>query len=78
VVSYKIGTVNAYYARLSMMAVDLTADLYLNDEVLVNGRAIKIKKIKVDYENVDCGRKGETVVVNVDFPVADGDELMRS
>ena len=77
-VSYKIGTVNAYYARLSMMAVDLTADLYLNDEVLVNGRAIKIKKIKVDYENVDCGRKGETVVVNVDFPVADGDELMRS
>ena len=89
-VSFKIGTVNAYYAKLSMMAVDLTADIHLKDTIVVNnqparnashsdaGGELIIKIIKIGYEKVECGKRGETVVINADFPVAIGDELVRT
>ncbi|MDP1743660.1 MAG: hypothetical protein Q8L51_02615 [Candidatus Amesbacteria bacterium] len=77
-VSYKIGTVNAYYAKLSMMAVDLTSDIHLMDTISINSQEFKIRKIKKEYLFVDLATKGETVVINADFPVAIGDELVRT
>ncbi|MBI5358267.1 hypothetical protein HZB69_01400 [Candidatus Amesbacteria bacterium] len=77
-VSFKIGTVNAYYAKLSMMAVDLTAEIHLGDLVSINSQEFKISKIKNEHIFIDFARKGETVVINADFPVAIGDELVRS
>lgn len=60
------------------MAVDLTADLHLADEITINNQVLKVRKIKIDYSQVERGAKGETVVINADFPVANGDELVRS
>lgn len=77
-VSFRIGKVNTYYAKLKMMAVDLTADLHLADEIIINSQVLKVRKIKVEYSEVDLGHKGETVVLNADFPVAIGDELVRT
>lgn len=77
-VSFKIGTVNAYYAKLKMMAVDLTADLHLKDVLIINNQELIIKEIRSDYLRKDRATKGETVVLNADFPVAIGDELVRS
>lgn len=77
-VSYKIGTVIAYYATSQMMAVDLTADLHLKDTLFINNQELKVRAIKSEYYLVDFARKGETVVINADFPVAIGDELVRS
>ena len=76
-VSYKIGTVIGYYPTSGLMAVDLTADLYIHDKIIIKNQDSIIKEIKIEYENVECGRKGETVVINADFPVAIGDELVR-
>jgi hypothetical protein len=78
VVSYKIGAVNAYYAKLSMMAVDLTADLHLKDIIIINNQELIIKEIKSEYLRIDRAKKGDTVVINADFPVAIGDELVRT
>lgn len=77
-VSYKIGTVNAYYAKLSMMAVDLTADLHLKDIIIIKNQELIIKEIKSEYLRIDRAKKGDTVVINADFPVAIGDELVRT
>ena len=77
-VSYKIGTVNAYYAKLSMMAVDLTADLHLKDIIIIKNQELMIKEIKSEYLRIDRAKKGDTVVINADFPVAIGDELVRT
>ncbi len=77
-VSYKIGTVIAYYATSGLMAVDLMADIHLNDVIFINNKELKIKLIKNEYLFCDFARKGETVVINADFPVAIGDELVRS
>jgi len=81
VVGYKIGTVIAYYATSGLMAVDLTADLHLKDKIIIKNQDSIIniiKIIKIEHVSVDRGRKGETVVINADFPVAIGDELVRS
>lgn len=77
-VSYKIGTVIAYYATSQMMAVDLTADLHLGDKIIIKNQESRINLIKIEHFSVDCGHRGETVVINADFPVAIGDELVRS
>lgn len=77
-VSYKIGTVIAYYATSGLMAVDLTADIHLNDTTYIHNQELRIRVIKNEYIFCDFARRGETVVINADFPVAIGDELVRS
>lgn len=77
-VSYKIGTVIAYYATSQMMAVDLTADIHLKDTLYINNQELKVQQIKSEHYLIDFAHKGETVVINADFPVAIGDELVRS
>ena len=61
-----------------MMAVDLTADLHLKDTIVVNNQELIVCQIKDGYLKLDRAKKGNTVVINADFPVAIGDELVRT
>lgn len=75
---YKIGTVVSVYPTTSRMAVDLVGDVHLGDKLRVDGKKFIVTILKDDYQEVESAKRGSTIIMNMDFGITEGDELITS
>lgn len=73
---YKIGTVVSVYPTTSRMAVDLVGDVHLGDRLRINNHKFVVTILKDDYQEVESAKRGSTIIVNMDFGITIGDELI--
>ena len=75
---YKIGTVVSVYPTTSMMAVDLVGDVHLGDRLRINNHKFIVTVLKDDYQQIESAKRGSTIIMNMDFGITEGDELITS
>ena len=75
---YKIGTVVSVYPTTSKMAVDLVGDVHLGDKLKINNQKFLVTVLKDDYRKVEEAKRGSTIIMNMDFCITIGDEIITS
>lgn len=75
---YKIGTVVSVYPTTGRMAVDLVGDVHLGDHLRINNQKFIVTILKEDYQEVESAKRGSTIIMNMDFGITEGDEIITS
>lgn len=75
---YKIGTVVSVYPTTGRMAVDLVGDVHLGDRLRINNHKFIVSVLKEDYQEVESAKRGSTIIMNMDFGITEGDEIITS
>ncbi len=74
-----IGVVTHFFDRISVAVIQLEADLYLGDWVLIYGPhtnlAQEVQSMQFEHQPIDRGVRGEEIAIKVDQPVRRGDEV---
>ncbi len=74
-----VGVVTHYFSRLSVAAILLDDELYLEDWVLFNGPHTQFEQqvlsMQINHQAVEQGLPGEEIAIQVDDVVRAGDEV---
>jgi hypothetical protein len=74
-----VGTVTRFFDRISVAVVQLEADLYLEDWILVHGPRTEfeqmVRSIQINHQPIDKGEAGEEIAIKLDAPARYGDEV---
>jgi putative protease len=74
-----VGIITHYFDRLGVAVVQLNADLYLEDWILIEGPRTALEQqvysMQINRQPVDRGVQGEEVAIKVDDTVREGDEV---
>jgi hypothetical protein len=60
------------------MAVDLVGDVHLGDKLKINNQKFLVTVLKDDYRKVEEAKRGSTIIMNMDFGITIGDEIITS
>ena len=58
------------------MAVDLVGDVHLGDKLRVGSKKFIVTILKDDYQEVESAKRGSTIIMNMDFGITEGDEII--
>ncbi|MBI5959712.1 MAG: translation elongation factor-like protein [Chloroflexi bacterium] len=74
-----IGVVTHYFDRLGVAVIQLDADLYLEDWILIEGPRTaveqQVQSMQINRQTIDRGEPGDEVAIKVDDMVREGDEV---
>jgi hypothetical protein len=74
-----VGTVTHFFDRISVAVVQLEADLYLEDWILVHGPRTEfeqmVRSMQIDRQPIDKGEAGEEIGLKLESPARFGDEV---
>jgi U32 family peptidase len=77
----EIGRVSHYYGKIGVAVVDLTGELKIGDEILIEGKDSKIKQkvtsMQIEHENVEKAVAGQSIGLKVDGKVKDGYKVYK-
>lgn len=74
-----VGVVTHYFSRLSVAAILLDDELYLEDWVLFNGPHTQFEQqvlsMQINHEAIDRAVAGEEIAIKVNDAVREGDDV---
>jgi putative protease len=77
----EVGKVSHYYGKIGVAVVDLTGELKIGDEILIEGKDSKIKQkvtsMQIEHENVEKAVAGQSIGLKVDGKVKDGYKVYK-
>lgn len=77
----EIGTVNDFFARPVVAALELTAPLKVGDKILIKGHTTNIEmtvaSMQINNVNVNEAKKGDNIGIKVTDRVRKGDTVYK-
>jgi putative protease len=77
----EVGKVSHYYGKIGVAVVDLTGELKIGDEILIEGKDSKIRQkvtsMQIEHENVEKAVAGQSIGLKVDGKVKDGYKVYK-
>ena len=78
----QIGHVSAYYSKISVAAIELTATLSVGEKIRVKGATtdfeIEVTSMQIDHEAVETAAAGASIGVLVPDKVRRNDAVFRA
>lgn len=77
----EVGKVSHYYDKIKVAVVDLTAELKVGDEILIEGGDSKVRQkvtsMQVEHESIQKASAGESIGMKVEGKVRDGYKVYK-
>ena len=78
----KIGDVIHYYTNVEVAVVELTGKLKVGDRIMIKGATTDftqlVKSIQIDHDQVTEAKSGDSIGLEVEYRVREGDKVFRS
>ena len=78
----KIGDVIHYYTNVEVAVVELTGKLKAGDRIMIKGATTDftqlVKSIQIDHDQVTEAKSGDSIGLEVEYRVREGDKVFRS
>jgi putative protease len=77
----EVGKVSHYYGKIGVAVVDLTGELKIGDEILIEGKDSKIRQkvtsMQIEHEDIEKAVAGQSIGLKVDGKVKDGYKVYK-
>jgi putative protease len=77
----KIGVVEDYFAKVSVIAVKLEGELKIGDKIHIKGHTTDfiqtVDSMQIEHQNVTSAKKGDSVGIKVEQRCRKGDVVYR-
>lgn len=75
----KIGKVTHYYDKIGVAVVDLEDNLTVGATIKISGHDNEftqtVSSIQIEHQELNAGKKGQTIGLKIDQPVKEGDQI---
>lgn len=76
-----VGKVAHYYSKISVGVVDLTDDLKVGDEILVQGNVTnfkqKVESMEIEHKSIEQAKAGDSIGLKVNDKVRENDSVYK-
>lgn len=77
----KIGIVEDYFGKISVIAVKLESELKVGDKIHIKGHTTDfiqtVESIQIEHQNVSSAKKGDNVGIKVEQKARKGDIVYK-
>jgi putative protease len=77
----KIGVVEDYFAKISVIAVKLEGELKVGDKIHIKGHTTDfiqtVESMQIEHQQVDVAKKGDSVGIKVEQRCRKGDVVYK-
>jgi translation elongation factor EF-1alpha len=77
----KIGVVEDFFAKISVIAVKLEGELKIGDKIHIKGHTTNfiqtVEPIQIEHQQVNVAKKGDSVGIKVDQHCRKGDVVYK-
>jgi len=77
----KIGVVEDFFAKISVIAVKLEGELKIGDKIHIKGHTTDfiqtVESIQIEHQQVNVAKKGDSVGIKVDQHCRKGDVVYK-
>ena len=76
-----VGRITHYFTRIGVGIVDLTDDLRVGDEILIQGRVTnfrqKVESMEIEHQKVEHAKAGDSIGLKVNERVRENDLVYK-
>lgn len=76
-----VGRITHYFAKIGVGVMDLTADLRVGDEILIQGKSTelrqKVESMEIEHEKVEHAKAGDSIGLKVKDRVRENDLVYK-
>lgn len=76
-----VGRVTHYFSKIGVGVIDLTGDLRVGDEILIQGKSTefkqKVESMEIEHEKVEHAKAGDSIGLKVKDRVRENDSVYK-
>jgi len=76
-----VGTVEHYFSKINVAAINLTDELKVGDSISIEGTTTnfqqKVSSMQIEHNNVETAKPGDSIGLKVEDRVREGDKVYK-
>ena len=76
-----VGKVSHYFTKIGVAVIELTGELSVGDEILIEGASTnfkqKVESMQIEHKNIEKAKAGDSIGMKVKDRVREGDSVYK-
>jgi len=76
-----VGKVSHYFTKIGVAVIELTGELSVGDEILIEGASTnfkqKVDSMQIEHKNIEKAKAGDSIGMKVKDRVREGDSVYK-